>query len=74
MDQIDPQKYLLDGWREKAIKVDLVRRLKDNDQPEQIPMESGHPQSLENSRCPNRLHIVAYSTPNACKKHLDSVS
>ena len=55
MEQTDLQKYLLDGWREKAIEVDLVR-LKDNDQAEreQMPMQSGHSKSLENSRCPNR--------------------
>ena len=53
MEQTDLQKYLLDGWREKAIEVDLVR-LKDNDQAKQIPMQSGHSKSLENSRCPDR--------------------
>ena len=74
MDQIDLQKYMLDGWSEKAIEVELDRRPRENDQPEQIPLQSRYSKSLENSRCPNRWNIGAYSTPNACNKHLNFVS
>ena len=75
MDQIDLQKYLLDGWSEKALEVELGRRTRDNGQREQIvPLQSRHSKSLENSRCANRWNIGAYSTPNACNKHLNFVS